>query len=57
MKNLKWILITLFVMIITYALINAIISFATSIFIGSIAAVVVLIVIGYKKLKDFINRF
>ncbi len=42
-------------MIIAYALINAMISFATSIFIGSIAAIAVLIVIGYKKLKDFLN--
>lgn len=55
MKNLKWILITMGLMILAYAVIHAIISFVWMVYIGVIAAGVVLVVIGYFKLKKWLN--
>ncbi len=42
-------------MILAYAVIHAIISFLWMIYIGAIAAVVVLIVIAYFKIKKFLK--
>jgi len=55
MKTIKWILITMALMILAYAVIHAIISFIWMVYIGIIAACVVLVVIGYLKLKKWLK--
>ena len=52
----KWIFITIVLMILAYATITAAITFAWMLYIGSIAAGVVLIVIAYFKIKKWWKR-
>ena len=56
MKTVKWVLIAMILMIFAYAIIHAIISFLWMIYVGSIAFVVVLIVIAYIKIRNWAKR-
>ena len=53
--KLKWILITMALMILAYATIHAIISFVWMVYIGVIAACVVLCVLAYFKIKKWLS--
>ena len=55
MKNLKLILITIGIMILAYAIINAIFIFAWMIKVGIVAGIATLFVIGYFKAKKWFN--
>jgi hypothetical protein len=54
--SLKWILITIGLMILAYAVIHALFVFAWMIHVGFIAGIVVLIVIAYFKLRAWLNN-
>jgi hypothetical protein len=53
--KLKWVAITMALMILAYAVIHAIISFIWMVWIGVIAAGVVLVVFGYFKIKKWLK--
>lgn len=53
--KLKWIFITMALMILAYAVIHAVITFFWMVWVGVIAAAVVLVVLGYFKVKKWLK--
>lgn len=55
MNKTKWVLVTMVLMILAYAVIHAILVFAWMVKIGIIAAAVVAVVILYFKVKKWLR--
>jgi len=56
MKNMKWILITIALMILGYAVFHAVLTFAWMVYAGVIVGCIVLGVIAIIKFKKWLER-
>lgn len=56
MKSWKWVAIAIFIVVVAFAILNAFVSFMFALSVGSIAAVIAILLVISMKVDNWIKR-